>query len=89
MFETFAVFHLLMSLLNVALLEKRSAILVTVVVFQSAMLPYVVVVGNKETAVLMLSLVMTVSACVPGAARSTVARATSHSDPMPHSSPLR
>ena len=95
MLNTLAVFHLLMSPLNVGLaVAVGLAMLVTVAVFQPTMSPYVVVavvglVAHSVMAVPMLASVMAVTACVPGAASSSVARATNHSDPMPHSSPLR
>ncbi len=62
MVETLAVFQLVMSSLNVGLLENNDAMLVTAAVFQPAMLPNVVVavvglVTHAVTAVPMLPFV--------------------------------
>ena len=72
MLLTDAMFHLLMSLLNVAWLLNSSAMLVTAAVFQPTMLPYVAaaVVGlvtHAVAAVPMFAFVMAVCACAPGA----------------------
>ena len=63
MFATLAVFHALMSSLNVGLLANTEAMLVTAAVFQPPMLPYVVVAAlglviHAVTAVPMLASVM-------------------------------
>jgi hypothetical protein len=70
MFATLATFHLLMSALNVGLFVNSEAMLVTAAVFQSAMLPYVVVavvgsVAHNVTAAPMLLFVMHVAHIEP------------------------
>ena len=65
MFETLAVFHFPMLLLNVGLLANNDAMLVTATVFQSPMLPYVVaavvgLVSHRVTAAPMFASVMVV-----------------------------
>jgi uncharacterized membrane protein YuzA (DUF378 family) len=71
MFDTDATFHLLMSALNVGLPENKSYMLLTALVSQSAMLPYVAaaVVGlvtHAVAAVPMFAFVMAVCACAEG-----------------------
>ncbi len=94
MFDTLAVFHLLMSALNVGLaVGEGLAMLVTSAVFQPTMSPYVDVavlglVAHAVMAASMLASEMGMSALAAGTASSIVAKAASHSDPLPQSSLL-
>ena len=83
MSTTDATFHLLMSALNVGLLQNSEAMLVTLAMFQPAMLPYVVVavaglVTHAVTAAPMLLLVIAVSACALGMMRCAITATATH-----------
>ncbi len=74
---TDAAFHLLVSPLNVGSSVKTEAILVTTTVLQSKILPFIAAAAvgpivQSDTAVPMFVSAVVVSACAPGAMRSTV-----------------